>query len=155
MTKQGLLSIAVAVLLVMNVVTVWLLLRHPHRPPGPPPGGGPKMMVIERLGFDQEQAAKYEDLIVEHRRAIDENDRRMREARTALFNDLRAPNTAVRDSLANVIGGLQAEVERIHHDHFAQVRGLCHPDQVPKFDALIGELAGFFGQHPPPPGPRG
>lgn len=153
MTKQSLLSVAVLLLLALNGVTVWLLLQHPHRPPGPPPGGGPKMMVIERLGFDEDQVARYEELITEHRKNIGEHDRRMHEVRMALFNDLRAPNIAVRDSLANVIGELQAEVERIHHDHFAQVRALCHPDQVPKFDALIGELSDFFGQGPPP-GPR-
>ncbi len=112
-------------------------------------------MVIERLGFDDEQAVKYEELIAQHRQAIGENDRRIREAREALFDDLRTPVPTKRDSLANVIGGLQAAVERINHDHFGQVRALCRPEQLPKFDALIGELAGFFGQPPPPPpGPR-
>lgn len=154
MTKQGLLSIAVVLLLAMNAATVWLLLRHPGHPPGPPPAQRPKMMVIERLGFDDDQVVKYEALIAQHRRAIGENDRRMREARVALFNDLRAPNDAVRDSIANVIGALQAAVERIHHDHFAQVRSLCRPEQLPEFDALIGELSDLFGQHPPPSGPR-
>lgn len=154
MTKQTLLSIAVGLLLAMNGVAVWLLLQRHDGPPGPPPEERPKRMVIERLGFDKDQVAKYEELITAHRRAIGENDRRMRAAREALFADLRSPVTNVRDSLANVIGGLQTEVERIHHGHFAQVRALCRPDQIPNFDALIGELAGFFGQRPPPHGPR-
>ena len=153
MTKQTLLTIAVVLLLAMNGVTVWSLLRHPHRPPGPPPEERPKMLVIDRLGFSADQVAKYEQLISAHRQAIETNDMRLREAREALFNDLRHPDDAVRDSLANVIGGLQAAVERVNHDHFAQVRALCRPDQLPKFDALIGELSGFFGQRPPP-GPR-
>lgn len=149
MTRQGLLTVAVALLLVLNAITLWFLMRRPeHR--GIPPEDRPKMMVIERLGFDAEQVRKYEDLIAAHRKAIGEKDTRIREARMALFNDLQAPSEPARDSIANVIGALQVEVERIHHDHFAAVRTLCRPDQIPKFDTLIGELSGFFGQRPPP-----
>ncbi len=146
MTKQRLLSIAVALLIVLNGITLYLLFQGPHHH-GPPPEDRPKLLVIERLGFDAGQVKKYEDLIADHRAAIGALDQEIRKARTALFTDLRAPNYAKRDSLANVIAALQASVERMHHEHFTAVRALCRPDQIPKFDTLMGELSGFFGQH--------
>lgn len=153
MTKQRLLAIAVVLLLVLNGITVAMLLKGHHRPDGPPPEDRPKRMVIERLGLDEGQVERYEALIAQHRAAIGEKDGAIRAARTALFMDLREGNAAYRDSLITVITDLQASVERIHYDHFADVRALCRPDQRPKFDALIGELAGFFGAHRPR-GPR-
>lgn len=153
MTKQRLLTIAVIVLLLLNGITVALLLKGHHRPDGLLPEDRPKLMVIERLGFDEGQVEHYEALITAHRTAIGEKDAAIRTARTALFMDLQEGNNAHRDSLVAVVTDLQASVERIHYDHFADVRALCRPDQRPKFDALIGELAGFFGAHRPR-GPR-
>ncbi len=153
MTKQRFLAIAVIVLLLLNSITVALLLRVHHRPDGPPPEDRPRLMVIERLGLDEGQVERYEALIAQHRAAIEEKDATIRTARTALFMDLREGTNAHRDSLIAVVTQQQASVERIHYDHFADVRALCRPDQQPKFDALIGELASFFGAHRPR-GPR-
>jgi hypothetical protein len=153
MTKQRLLAIAVTLLLVLNGITVAMLLKGHHPPDGPPPGDRPKVMVIERLGLDEGQVERYEALIAQHRVAIGEKDAAIRAARTALFTDLREVDASHRDSLVTVITDLQAAVERLHYDHFAEVRALCRPDQRPRFDALIGELSGFFGAQRPR-GPR-
>ena len=137
MTRQVLLAVAVVVLLVLNGITLAMLFGGHHPPVGPPAKGGPKLIVIERLGFDPDQVARYEGLIVEHRATIDEKDAAIRAARIALFTDLREPSPLDRDSLITVITGLQASVERIHYDHFADVRALCRPEQLPKFDELV------------------
>ncbi|HRH38945.1 MAG TPA: hypothetical protein PK760_11395 [Flavobacteriales bacterium] len=153
MSKVRILSIAVVLLLVLNGITLAMLLRRHGPHDGVPPHERPKMMVIERIGFDADQVRAYEALILEHRKAIDAKDEELGNARRELFNDLQATDTARRDSLVQVIAHLQSEVELIHHAHFAEVRALCRPDQLPRFDAMIGELADFFGK-PRPEGPR-
>lgn len=152
MTKQRLLAIALAVLLVLNGISVALLLRR-NGPPPPPRGDRPKTIVIERLGFDADQVKRYEELIARHRSIVDAKNRELLQAQQALFADLRMPDPAHRDSLAALIGRLQAEVQRAHYDHFAQVRALCRPDQLPRFDALTLDLSHIF-QPPAPEGPR-
>ena len=148
MTKERLLSFAVLVLLVLNGIAVFMLLRGSDRH-GPPPEDRPKQMVIDRLGFDLEQVKRYEALIDLHRVAIGEKDRVLRSVRAELFQALGSSSTTERDSLAHVIGEIQTTVERIHYDHFAALRALCKPEQLENFDALAEELSGFFGKHPP------
>ena len=154
MTKQRLLSIALVLLVVLNAITVCMLLRRPPHRGDHHPDRGPKWLVIERLGFDAEQISKYEDLIDLHRGAIDPLDEKMRSARSALFSGLRSPSSAQADSIADAIGSMQAEAERITFHHFAVVRALCRPEQRPRFDSLIVELSSYFGPHPPPDPPR-
>ncbi len=151
MNKQRLLALAVIVLLLLNGAVIMLLLRErgPQRH-GVRPEDRPKMLVVERIGLDDDQVARYEVLIDAHRRAIAEKDKALGEARRALFEDLKATDAARRDSLVQVIATLQAEVERIHHAHFLEVRALCTPEQLPRFDALMGELSSFFGRSKPP-----
>ena len=149
MSKVRILSIAVVLLLVVNGITLFMLLRHRGPHDGVPPRDRPKMMVIERIGFDDEQVRAYEVLIDRHRAAIIAQDEALGNARRDLFNDLAATDPARRDSIVQQIARLQAQVEMINHAHFAEVRALCKPDQLPRFDAMIGELASFFGKRRP------
>ncbi|MBL0043946.1 MAG: hypothetical protein IPP33_05895 [Flavobacteriales bacterium] len=97
MTKERLLSFAVLLLLVLNGITVFMLLRGSDRH-GPPPEDRPKQMVIDRLGFDVEQVKRYEALIDLHRVAIGEKDRALRSVRVELFHALGSSSTTERDS---------------------------------------------------------
>jgi len=153
MSKVRILSIALVLLLVLNGITLFMLVDHQGPNDGVPPRDRPKMMVMERTGFDTDQVRAYEALIDRHRAAILSQDEALGYARRDLFNDLRAADPVRRDSIVQRIAALQAQVEMINHAHFAEVRALCKPDQLPRFDAMIGELASFFGKRRPE-GPR-
>lgn len=148
MTRTRILSIAVMVLVVLNMATLGVLFfrKAPH--PEHRKHEGPKAIIIERLKFDDGQVASYEELIRDHRSRIDELDKRMMELRGRLY-DVNDGQSA--DSIIYLIGKTQGEIERVHTDHFGRMRSLCRPDQLPLFDALTKDLAGYFRPGPPPP----
>lgn len=150
MTRNRVLSIAVVVLVLLNIATLTIHFLHgPLHGHGGPPHGGPKHLIIERLHFDAEQVAAYEATIKKHRRKIDALDERMMELRGQLYS---VTDSAASDSLIRLIGETQSAVERVHTGHFTEIRALCKPDQVPLYDAMRKDLAGYFHPGPPQPG---
>ena len=148
MSRTRLLSIAVVVLVLLNMATLGVLFFR--KPPHPEhrKHEGPKAIIIERLKFDDGQVAPYEELIRDHRSRIDELDKRMMELRGRLY-DVSDGQSA--DPIIDRIGETQGEIERVHTDHFGRIRALCRADQLPLFDALKKDLTGYFRPGPPPP----
>lgn len=161
MNRQKLLTIVALGLLVVNLGLVgFLLLRKPpHQPLG---GGvhagkhaGPRDIIIERLNFDSTQITAYDDLIREHRIGIRNAEREMREYKSELYQLLAHENQAETsaekfDSLICVIGDVQKRIEKINYEHFADIKTLCRPDQLPRFAELTSEIAVLFShrRHP-------
>ena len=148
MTRTRLLSIALVALVLLNMATLGVLFFRKPPPPGHGKHEGPKAIIIDRLKFDAGQVSSYEELIRDHRGKIDELDRRMMELRGSLY-DVHDPRSA--DTIIDSIGGVQSDIERVHTDHFARIRALCRPDQLPLFDDMTKDLAGYFRNGPPPP----
>jgi protein CpxP len=160
MTKIKLLSIAVVGLLLVNAgILAFLVIKKPAEPPmggpgRPGPGGeGPKRIIIERLHFDAEQTAKYEKLITEHRKQINELDREIRTTKNNLYSTLSSASSLNKDSLETRLGEIQKQIESTHYNHFSDIKKLCKPDQLENFNDLTKELARFFapGKNLPPP----
>jgi protein CpxP len=82
MNRTKLLTIAVIGLLLLNFgILGMMFMHHPDgRPGGPPPpfgrpNEGPKMIIIERLHFDDAQQKQYEVIIKEHHsKTVELND---------------------------------------------------------------------------------
>ncbi len=149
MTKLKLLTIAVIGLLVMNLgIIAFLFLR---KPPLPPDGGasfgkeGPKKKIIELLHFDSKQVKHYEELIQQHQASIKSLRDEIQETKSVLYSALKEENSARKDSLTNQLGALQVKIERVHYNHFMEIKKLCKPEQLEYFNTLTGELADFFG----------
>lgn len=147
MNKVKLLSIAVVVLLGLNIATLLIGSKH-----GPPHAEGPKQLVIDRLHLDEQQVTAYSKLIEEHQAAIKSKNDELLAARKALYADLAREGRPISDSLTLAIAVLQQDIEMIHYGHFADIRELCHPDQIAAFDLLLNDLAGLFNG--PGRGPR-
>jgi len=158
MSKIKLLSIAVALLLVMNLaILLFFFIGRPGQPPHGRPGGfdrqGPKSVIIERLHFDDKQTAEYQKLIDKHRQNVTELEDQIRDAKNGLYLTLSDEKHIGKDSLENHLGLLQRKMESIHYNHFADIRRLCKPNQLQDFNKLTQELAFFFspGKNLPPP----
>jgi periplasmic protein CpxP/Spy len=161
MSKLKLLGIAVAGLILINLALLaFVFFAKPPRPEAmqtegrPPfPMREPKEIIIERLHLDKEQVAQYEILIQQHRKTINETDRQIGEVKNNLYITLSDGNTSVKDSLQNVLAGLQREIENTHYNHFEAIKKLCKPEQLPAFTELTKELARFFAprRNGPPP----
>ncbi|MFZ4621341.1 MAG: hypothetical protein ACOYNS_12345 [Bacteroidota bacterium] len=145
MNKTKLLTIAVAVLFLMNVgIISFLLLNKPPRPDGGRNGEGPKRLVIERLHFNKEQIDRYDALIEQHQKTMHATDEEIMQLKRELFSLLPFPDQAREDSLVERIVVVQRRVEHAHVDHFSGIRNICRPDQMNDFNALSRELAEIF-----------
>ncbi len=157
MSKIKLLSIGVIGLLLINLGIVGFLLFHKptQLPAGPPPlsNDGPKNIIAERLHFDKGQVAEYEKLIHAHQSAIKNMEDSIRMAKDELYKTLTNEDESVKDSLVTELGLYQQTIEEIHYNHFMDIKKLCRPDQLDKFDKLTNELAHFFatGKNDSPP----
>lgn len=148
MSKQKLLSVAVILLLSLNLgmIAFQFFQKGPHGPQDRPPmrEDGPKNIIAERLHLDEEQIAQYEKLIKEHQTAIKILDDSIRNAKNNLYQSLTLDNFDGKDSLIQTLGALQNKIERTHYNHFASIRQICKPEQLEAFNKLTHDLAGFF-----------
>jgi hypothetical protein len=116
--------------------------------------GGLQKIITERLHFDKEQVAAYEKLIAEHQVAVKANDDSIMQAKNNLYQSLQSETFTGKDSLVNLLGALQKQVELIHYEHFAAIKKVCKPDQLENFNKLTNELSRFFSsgkKDGPPP----
>ncbi len=111
----------------------------------------PKFIIIERLKLDNEQVNSYEKLIQQHRSQIKEKEKDMMDLRNSLFKRLNSKaQPGEIDSLMQKIGQVQAEIEKVHFEHFQDIRSLCKPAQLPLFEDLANALAKLFNRKLPP-----
>lgn len=137
------------VLLIVNLLLVtFIFLRKPpkHHPEGP------KYIIIERLGFNENQIKEYESLIDEHRKQIRAADEKISSLKSELYLGLKTQNQST-DSLINEIAVIQKEIENIHLSHFKDIQKLCNEEQQEKFDELLKGLGQLFAPKMPPPRP--
>jgi protein CpxP len=144
---------AVLLLVLCNaglILTIWL---KPHHD-GPPGGETPRDYVIRNLKFSEDQVKKYDVLIEQHQQDMRQLRKNASEYRQQLFAGIK--NGSSPDSLAQLIGNDQKQIEIVTFGHFAQVRALCTDVQKTTFDNIIGDVTkrmnGGPGGHHPPPG---
>lgn len=153
MDRIKLLTIAVIVLLILNLgIVSFLFLSGPPGPMGPPPPE-PKSIIIHQLHLDAAQQKAYEQLIVKHRGTIDSLDKHIRATKQQLYAQLLSPqvNQSKKDSLIAILAHDQQQIEERHFSHFQEIRKLCKPEQMEDFNQLTQELSRIFGNPPKPP----
>ncbi len=144
MSKLKFISIIAIGLLVSNILLIGVLV---FKKPPMPPHLKPRSIIIERLNFDEEQVAKYDELIQWHRSQINTKEAAIIELKNKLYAGITdAGKNGFNDSVATEIGKLQVEIEHIHYKHFEDIGGLCNASQKTKFDELIKEIAGVFAR---------
>jgi Spy/CpxP family protein refolding chaperone len=145
--RQRWLLVLVAILFLTNIATLSIYWFKKPLHDGPPggPGGREKRMgqfMVDQMKFDKAQEAAYwklrDSMITLQRPVMDS----MRAAKQSLFDMLNQSN--VSDSALHVhseqIANLQKKLDLATFRHFQQVRLLCRPDQLQKFDTVIKEI---------------
>jgi hypothetical protein len=139
MNKTRFLTLMVVALVLLNLATIaFFAVRRPPKPEGP------RRIVIEKLHFDDRQVAEYEKMIARHRVAVEAEETQIRDAKQELYSQLSSDDLSKKDSLIGRIGALHEDMERIHFDHFKEIKSLCTGEQIAQFNNLAKELAGYF-----------
>lgn len=160
--KTKLLYIALAVLVLLNIVSIgsiWMMRGRVHPPfmpgtPGmfppqgmqqhregiPPPRDG-KMFLAEELRFSSEQTEKFAKLRDEHftatRKLINEMHKSMDDMMEQVKTndgDSKAEEYAARTS------AIQKELQVMAYKHFKSIREMCDEKQREKFDSILKDV---------------
>jgi Spy/CpxP family protein refolding chaperone len=144
--RQRWLLVLVAILLITNIATlsIYWLKKPPHDVP-PDPRNREKRMgqfMVDQLQFDTTQAAAYwklRDAMISTQKPVVDS---IRTAKKRFFDLLNQNNVTDSElyNRSNEVADLQKKLDLATFRHFQNVRALCHPDQLQKFDTVIKEI---------------
>ena len=94
------------------------------------------------IGFDTVQLKQYDSLSDRHRDNIKKLMDSLRNTKEKQFKELASVNFS--DSAMNIIADRSAATQKTMElnmfNHLRNIRLLCKPDQLPKFDSLFGKV---------------
>lgn len=113
----------------------------------------PAQVLVDELGFTNEQIEQYNALSKIHLDQVRINREKIKDAKGKLFNsaDKELPAEELNQVL-NTIGNLEKERDSLTYYHFKDIYGMCTDEQKKKFGSLIN-MAMDKG-HPNEPSPN-
>ena len=143
----------VAVLLVANLALMlyFFVFRNTHKGGEQP---RPVSDFIQRqLGFNPEQAAKFQQLRDQHKEDVKPVIDDMKKLKDSLYRLLQKPelNDTMAVNLIDKIGERQKDWELMIFHHFQKLRAICDSSQLPRFDTLVHRMVthGSWAHHKP------
>lgn len=151
MEKTRFLTIIIVALAMLNIATLgFIFLGGPRGLPSLSGRPAVAQFIIRSLNFDEQQVKAYQQMWEAHHRSKQDLQMRLAQARESFLQGLSTGDTT---RLAKV-SKIQHDMELLTFQHFREVRGLCRPDQAPKFDEVIQEALRMLSRpdmRPPPP----
>jgi Spy/CpxP family protein refolding chaperone len=156
--KNRLFVIIIAVLVVLNLVTISFMVLSPK--PTERKSRAEVVAFVEReLGLTDAQKKIFSDLREKHMQKMTAIAREQHELRRSMFDLLKqeSPDQDEVRRKADAIGQKETEVALETFDHFRQLRTSCTPEQQIKLDSIIREVLRTIrpprpeSDHPPLP----
>jgi periplasmic protein CpxP/Spy len=141
MAKNKILLFIIAILLVTNIAMLFFFMRMK-----PSENQSKKLGFTEKLkdqvGFTQQQMAVFEPkkkIFWTHVRERSAALKKTKEQFYQFMYDPTVPDSVIQ-AKADVIGEQQRDLDLYVIKHFKDIRTLCTPEQLPKFDSLLPPL---------------
>ena len=130
----------VIVLAVLNVILLTFVLQGHQRSQKKRHEGGMKLLE-EQLNLSESQKEELKQMRESHFSRLEELRKDSRKTRRAL-HDLwsEASSNQKVSELTKRLGDIHAAVEKATFEHFAEIRGICTPEQQKIFDSLIRDV---------------
>jgi len=142
MKTNKILTIAVVLLLLVNVVMLVCMMKGRGHHDMKNRGGGPFDKMVKELNMTEQQQTEFKKLKDEHFTVIKPVFDSVRTLKKSLFDLVKEDN--VNDSLVNNYSGLisqqQAIIDKLTINHFRKVRALFSGDQQKKFDDFVQKM---------------
>ena len=133
--KSKLLPILVVILMFMNGVLIFMLLKKSHVNNSPPQE---RNFLVKELQFTELQNDKFLSFDTVHRENMLRLDQQIRKQKDILFNSF-SDGVVNIDSLGLLIGGLAGKKDIEVFRFFQAVRKICTQGQQEKFDKIINK----------------
>lgn len=143
--KTKFLPITLLLLVLLNAILIFILLKKPKENQPKPKG---KEFLMAQLNFSEEQKGAFLVLDENHKRNMIPIENEIKVKKDILFQSLK-DSTINTEIILEDLGDLSAKREKEILNFFTSVRKLCTKKQVGKFDEII-EKALKNGPHRPP-----
>lgn len=144
-------------LLVSNIAMLifFLVLGNGTKKERPPHKDMIAAFLKNEVKFDQSQLDQYEKLHKDHMGKMKPFFESIHNSKDSFYNFLfvNEPDTDINKAAA-VIGEKQMSLDLQMFKHLKNVRNLCTPDQLPKFDSLFPNVIAKITQHFRKPAPK-
>jgi len=146
MSKLKIVSLLVIVMLLVNIGIISYIIWIKNDNPLSAQKKMPREIVIEKLGFNQEQIVAYDITIKRHQNAIRTLDDSIRNKKNQLYSRLKKNALEIdkNDPLVIELGNYQKQIETTHFNHFIEIKNICKPEQLDNFNSLTSELSKIF-----------
>ena len=142
MNKSKFLTIIVIALLVCNLSLIGFIFSHK---PGKHERNNPRNFIIEKLDLTENQIEEYEILIASQKPLFKEKKMLLHEKENQLYMLLQGTaEESAPEVLSNEIGTLQRQIEILQYNHFKDIKALCKPNQIGRYDELMTEISRVF-----------
>ena len=132
----------IGILLLTNIVLLVFLQQEPKRNFHQDRKAYIAAFLKDEIGFDQQQLQQFDTLSTHHRETMGRMWEKARGSKSEQFRQLAAGKFT--DSAINAVAEQSANkqkgVELIMCTHLRNIRMLCKPEQLPKFDSLFGKV---------------
>jgi periplasmic protein CpxP/Spy len=151
-SKNRSLIFIITVLLLTNIAVLgyFLWFKKSDKPtkPGGDRGSGIETPLKKEVGFNEEQLTQYKQFREEQMKAIKPMSEDMRKTKDSLFRTMSNENAndSVVNSIADAIAQKQKAMDLRMYNHFKRIRGLCTPEQLPKYDSVIQRMMRKMGK---------
>lgn len=151
MKKTKFYKIVIAVLLLVNIITLVALWFGKPGHPRPMPHERDMAFLSKELGMTGSNKEKLDAMEATHhkeKRVLLEKNRLLREHLFGLLKTNASDTLAINNFVDSILSN-QKEIELMTYYHFKQVKELCNPEQKQKLEETIAEAIRMAGGKPP------
>ena len=142
----------IAVLLLTNIAVLgyFLWYKKPDKPQRMDRKPGIETPLQDEVGFNEDQMVQYRQYRDEQMKALKPMFDDMRKTKDSLFRMIgnENANDSTANSIAEAVAQKQKAIDLRMYNHFKRIRGLCKPEQLPKYDSLIQRMMRKMGGRP-------
>lgn len=96
-------------------------------------------MIIDKIGLDTIQSAQFLSMKKEHLEELSSYQDQLVNYRKEMFANLNNDSFNI-DNYSQKISFIQSEMDKMAFNHFKEMRGICRPDQLQKFDQIMQRI---------------
>ncbi len=157
MNKNTMFKVGFILMILLNAVLIFLLLKpHPLHPPQHAKGSF-KDKIRNTLMLDDQQQDRFEELAKEHHDTMMKINKEQKELVRTYFNFLKTEGAQVwnQGELMKQIQQFESKKVEATFQHFQDLKGICTKDQLTRFDEIIDEITSVLlnnkqNNQPPP-----
>jgi len=143
-SRNKVLLFLIGILLLTNIfLVIFFVVKRPDDKPRP--GRDRSAWVRDYLkdsvGFNEQQLSQYDQLRQQNRENMRPLFEDLGNAKLKFYELVSQPGSdSANQAAATLIGEKQKALDIAFFNHFRQVRGLCTPEQLPKYDAQVQRI---------------